>query len=195
VNRHWLRVLKCCRQAALSWATYADHLVHIHVDNEQRLRPTKDEVEAGEGLIPRAVSVTVTETIWSRPGNVPMPPTTITWSSGGWVFHGNKEQRLQSDGVPWLDPGHDYLVPIAYTTSTPNSSEDPSWIPLGSQNAMPFDNGKIGNGEQLLIGGTPYNGRNPSGITPMRDAVWGMTGLTLSPCSARPDPIRLPPST
>jgi hypothetical protein len=105
-------------------------------------------------------------------------------------FHGSKEQRLQLDGVPWLIPGHDYLVPITYTTLTPNSPEHPSWIPMGSKNAMPFDSGKIGNGEQILIGGAPYRGRNPSGETPMRDAVWGTTGADAAAVltTARPDP-------
>lgn len=161
---------------AEAWVTYADHLVEIQIDTEKRLEPTKDEIEAEEGLIPRVVTATVVSTLWSRPGTKATAPSTVTWGAGGWVFEGDKQQELRLDGVPWLVVGHRYLVPIAYTALVADTSDPPRWIPLGAKNAMPYDNQIIGHGEEILTGGESYKGSDPSGETDVRDLVWGKNG-------------------
>lgn len=158
---------------AVAWVTYADHLVKIHVTDEKRLQPTKDEVDAGEGMIPRQVTATVDEVFWSRPGTTEPSPTAVTWTSGGWIFHGKHEKEIQVDDTAWLKPGRDYLVPISYTSLSPGGEYAASWIPLGSKNTMPFDDNVIGRGDIITIDGAIYNGSNPHGETPMRDSVWG----------------------
>jgi hypothetical protein len=162
--------------SAVAWVTYADHMVVVQIDGDKRLEPTKDEVEAGEGFIPRHVALSVKKVLWSRSGTPAKAPTSMTWASGGWVFHGKVEQPLRRDGVPWLIPGHSYLVPITFTALSPNSSDKAAWIPLGSENAMPFDGGVVGRGEKIMIGSTAYNGSNPTGETAMRDFAWSKTG-------------------
>ena len=69
--------------SAVAWVTYADHLVEITILDEQRVEPTPDEIEAGEGMIPRVVRASVVRTWWSRPGTKEVAPTVLVWNSGG----------------------------------------------------------------------------------------------------------------
>jgi hypothetical protein len=165
-------------------------MVVVQIDSENRLEPTKEEVEAGEGFIPRQVSLSVKKVLWSRSGTPALAPTSMTWTSGGWVFQGTMEQPLRRDSVPWLIPGHTYLVPITFTALSPNSSERATWIPLGSENAMPFDGGVVGRGEKIMIGSTTYNGSKPTGETAMRDFAWSKTAaeITAKHNNSQPDP-------
>jgi hypothetical protein len=68
--------------SAVAWVTYADHMVVVQIDGEKRLGPTKDEVEASEGFIPRHVALTVKEVLWSRSGTPAQAPTTPSRRSG-----------------------------------------------------------------------------------------------------------------
>jgi hypothetical protein len=86
--------------------------------------------------------------------------------------------------------GHSYLVPITFTALSPNSSDKAAWIPLGSENAMPFDGGVVGRGEKIMIGSTTYNGSDPTGKTAMRDFAWSKTGAEVAAKlnDTQPDP-------
>lgn len=158
----------------VAWRTYADYVVVVHVDREKRLPLTEEESKAEEGLEVRKVDLTVSSVVWSQPETKREAPTRLTWSSGGWIMHGDAEQVYSRDNVPWLVVGHDYVVPIAFTTLNSEAPpEEARWIPVGSENAIPADGGELGAGETIMINDEPYEGKSPDGSTPMRDSVWG----------------------
>lgn len=166
-------------KTATDWVTYGDHLVRVHIDSEQRIAPTAEELQAGEGLIGRQVSLTIEETLWSRPKAPTTVPKTLVWDAGGWHFKGETEQPLQYSGVPLLEPGHTYLVVINYGPMSLDGTGPSQWMPLSGTAMLPFDDNTIGKGEKIpLDDGTTYAGMSHKGETAMRDSLWGATAQT-----------------
>ncbi|HRW01421.1 MAG TPA: hypothetical protein P5314_06555 [Tetrasphaera sp.] len=135
---------------AEDWVTYSDAIVNIHVEREFEIPPSADELEADEGIIGRNVSATVKEVMWRQPSRSDLAiPRSLDLGAGGWVFHGSERKELRFSGSPRLEPGHDYLIALAYTTLHPTGSGTPAWIPIGGQAIVPNDSATIGKGEDI----------------------------------------------
>jgi hypothetical protein len=180
-------------RTATDWVTYADHLVQIRVVSERRVPPTKEEQDAGEGIIGREVTVTREAVLWTRPGAKEEAPGSIVWAAGGWNFHGKDERPLHFDGVPSLLPGHRYLVPIVHMALSLDGSGTPTWLPLSGTAMLPFDDGVVGDGEQITDFRGTYDGHS-GGETPMRDSVWGKGARAVVEAltTTEPDPAAAP---
>jgi hypothetical protein len=112
------------------WVTYGDHLVELRVVAESREPAPKEEIDRGEGLIGRRVTLELGSPKWTRPTftRAAKLPATLTVDSGGWVFHGTEETRLRVSGEPWMEVGQTYLGAVAYGAI----GDKPSWFILSS---------------------------------------------------------------
>jgi hypothetical protein len=80
------------------WVTYGDYLIELTATSEKTLDPEPDELREGEGLFRREFSLSVDGVAWARPDAKHPPPTTLTWTSGGWQFkNGNLDRRTRID--------------------------------------------------------------------------------------------------
>ncbi|MFK0167850.1 hypothetical protein ACIQU5_03505 [Streptomyces sp. NPDC090306] len=152
---------------ATDWVTYADHLAIVTVTGQQELAATPDEIAAGEGFVPRSVSVKVDKVLWSRSGAA-AAPASMTWDIDGWMFHGTDRTPIRLDGEPSLNVGERYVVPITYLSVT-DAVDEAGWEPLNASEIFPDSNGTIGSGATVY----GYDGPADDGTTDLRDQVWG----------------------
>lgn len=164
---------------ATEWVTYADHLAVLRVTGEEQVPPSPSEIEHGEGLAGRLVHLEVRDVLWSRPG-APLAPVAMTWSHGGWSFHdGRPHAAWHTSGTPWLLAGHDYLAPVVLVTYSQTDGPVSEWWPLSLGALLPYDCGRIGQGDIIFTAsGGIYQGVS-GGQTPLRDQVWGKDARTL----------------
>jgi hypothetical protein len=75
--------------------------------------PSTDPAEAaaGEGMIDREVVLRVDQTIWHRQG-APEAPHTFTMFLNGWWRHDFVPKKFVIDGMPWVEVGSQYLMPL-----------------------------------------------------------------------------------
>ncbi|MFT4294017.1 MAG: hypothetical protein QM582_01230 [Micropruina sp.] len=183
----------------IDWATYADHLVTVTVESERRLPISEDEREAGEGSIARELTMTVTDVPWSRPGTSTAAPKTLTWPELGWTFDREGERPLRMSGVPWVEVGRNYLIPVTFIPKGDGDALMDMWIPLGLQNQLPFQDQVIGKGEEIPLGnGEIYAGKTRGTVSTVRDRAWGKGSSDLVELlrTTAPDPrarMSLPP--
>lgn len=100
---------------ALDWATYADHVVVATVEREALVEPSADEIERGEGLLLRNLSMSVTEVVWSSPLASTPAPAEFDWRALGWHFTTDPEYKrtaMTGDDEPRLEVGHTYIIAI-----------------------------------------------------------------------------------
>ncbi|MFD0346279.1 hypothetical protein ACFQ0M_09725 [Kitasatospora aburaviensis] len=120
--------------AAEEWVAYGDHAAVITVTDEVRGRPDPNS----EDYVPRTVSATVSEVIWSRPGAVRLPGA-VMLPVRGWydpLLGGEQEDAARAAR---LEPGHTYLVGLAETSG--------GLRPIGDEAAVPYDDATFGKGE------------------------------------------------
>jgi len=168
---------------ATDWVTYGDHLVMATVVAEKALEPTQEELEVGEGFIPRVVTFEIQKALWSREG-VRAAPAEISLDLDGWTFQGDKRTPLRLRGEPMVDVGKTYLLPITYLSRS-RLVGVAGWSNLSPDSILPYEGGVIGKGD--TIGG--YSG-DSEGMTDLRDAVWGKSAASLVTRlnSTKPDP-------
>jgi hypothetical protein len=120
---------------AQEWVAHGDHAAVIRVTRETAGAPGPEDGD----YIPRAVTATVTQVLWSRP-RAPRLGTTVTLRAHGWyttLWGGRKEAARE--GAPRLEPGHTYIVGL---TALGRGTEL-----IGDDAALPFDSGILGEGE------------------------------------------------
>ena len=131
------------------WVTYADKVVLVRVISEQRLKPSEDEVAAGEGYLPRQITVQIVRTLWAQPSATRDLPQTVSWLQGAWLFgKGEPERRLVSDADgAWGEVGRDYVAALAFSGFGPTESalKAKFW---GSLTMIPAQDGVVGRGEK-----------------------------------------------
>lgn len=137
---------------AADWTTYADHVVVGSVVSERRLPPTTVEVERGEGLIVRRLSISVERVLWSAPGLKSSAPSSFDWPALGWKFNTDptyEETLMTGEHQPRLELGGTYVFaldrPSQYCSNTPSGA--PQWRGLGASSILPISRGIIGAGE------------------------------------------------
>jgi hypothetical protein len=137
---------------AADWVTYADHVVVATPVDERVEPPTAAEVDRGEGLVGRTVTLRVDDVLWSR-GDPDRPaPQTMSWDAWGWTFEGEPDNRgrVVGEGTPRVELGHTYLLAIVWEEArcSPGDPRQPAgWQGLGAASTVPFDGGVVGRGE------------------------------------------------
>ncbi|MDX2525731.1 hypothetical protein [Streptomyces europaeiscabiei] len=136
-------------RSATDWVTYADHVVAVTATRERETPPTQSELDRGEGLIGRAVTLRVDQVVWSRADGPREAPTTWDRPSLGWQFtNGDTDNRVKVAKAhsPRIQAGHSYVIAIVWEEDacSPNGGQ---WRGLGEGSTLPYDNAKIGEGE------------------------------------------------
>ncbi|MEV6030196.1 hypothetical protein AB0L65_03550 [Nonomuraea sp. NPDC052116] len=138
---------------ATDWVTYADHVVVVNAASEQTIPPNQTDVERGEGLIGRKVSLEVKNVLWSREGAAQPAPKEWEYYATGWTFTNrdvNNPTVLAGEGRPRIEPGHQYILAIAWEgprCAEGDAPEPGRWMGLGEGSELPFDGDVIGQGE------------------------------------------------
>lgn len=137
-------------QTAADWVGHADHVAVLTVLSEREVPPTQEEKDAGEGMIGREVTVRVDRIVWSagQPAHA-APEGTFTWGAGGWTFHGEERTVFTVADAPRYEVGHTYIEALKWEPAeTEEGDEAPAhWVGLGEGSSLPYDEGRIGNGE------------------------------------------------
>ncbi|MGC3000160.1 hypothetical protein ACPF8X_17785 [Streptomyces sp. G35A] len=126
---------------ATDWVSYSDQaaVVRVTAEHEDPAGVDEEEAEAGEGYLSRSVDLRVKERVWSRPG-APALPGVLSVTAHGWEVKGDTRRPMAPRHASRLEVGHDYLVTFARFSGG-------EWAPLGSGGALPYDAGRIGQGE------------------------------------------------
>ena len=139
--------------SAADWVTYADHVVVVTPVAEREIAPTALEIERGEGLIDRQLTMQVQSVVWSKPGVQTHAPQSFDWRAWGWQFtDGDLANRtaMAGEDEPRLEVGHQYLMAIVWEAAR-CAEGDPvkpaQWRGLGADAVVPFDKALIGRGE------------------------------------------------
>ena len=130
---------------AADWVTYADHVIVVEAVSEEALQPTAAELERGEGVIGRIVSLTVEDVLWSREGAPKAAPATWEYSGLGWHFaEGDTAGAVEMALVdfPRVEVGHQYVMAIRWERAL--CEEDGEYTPaqwrgLGEGSEIPYD--------------------------------------------------------
>ncbi|MFD7298344.1 hypothetical protein ACFV9W_34090 [Streptomyces sp. NPDC059897] len=133
---------------AVDWVENGEHAVVLSVvpGSEHKGSAPEDERDNGEGHIPRTATMKVDEVLWSKPGAEPAP-TTFNEELPGWWWEGEDQREFAWQGEPRFEEGHKYIVLLV--------KGDGEWG--ATTHAMPYDNGKVGNGE---ISGSVFSARS-----------------------------------
>ncbi|MFB9661298.1 hypothetical protein ACFQS3_01110 [Glycomyces mayteni] len=137
---------------AADWVTYADHVIVVEAVAEEAIEPEAEELDRGEGIIGRTVSLVVEDVLWSREGAPQAAPETWEYSALGWHFNAEAEDPIEMalDGFPRVEVGHQYVMAIRWEEAVCTEGGDSrpaQWRGLGEGSEIPFDGGTLGNGE------------------------------------------------
>ncbi len=132
---------------AADWVTVADHVIVGSVTDDREKAPKQKEVERGEGLLGRLVTVAVDDVVWSRQDAAPAP-TEFTLSVSGTIFNGGVGQnrrRVVVHGHSRIEGGHRYVLAIYKATDCKGTAV--RWDAMGGGAVIPFDTSTLGAGE------------------------------------------------
>jgi hypothetical protein len=138
---------------ASDWVTYADHVIVVEAVSERAIPPTAAELERGEGIIGRVVSLTVEEVLWSREGASTPAPATWEYSGLGWYFdEGDATDAAEMAllDLPRVEVGHQYVMAVRWERAVCDEDGEytkAQWRGLGEGSEIPYDGDTIGNGE------------------------------------------------
>lgn len=159
-------------QTATDWVTYADHVVVARAVRQSIGEPSKEELEAGKGTIPRQMTYQVQEVIWSTARPDRPAPSTFEFSVWGSSFRNGNTGDLvpiASADSPRSELGRTYVIALVSDEArcSPGDTKIPAqWTTLGTDSILPFDDGIIGNGEN---GGRIQTAEQASAETPPDD--------------------------
>lgn len=137
---------------AQDWVTYADAVVVASPVAEQEIPPSPVDLERGEGLILRDVTMRINQVLWTSPIADRAVPSTIHWTAHGWMFtEGDTKNRvvMTGEGQPRLETGHTYVIALDWQQEScaPGDIVPGRWRGLGAGAVVPFDDGVLGHGE------------------------------------------------
>jgi hypothetical protein len=124
-------------RTATDWVSYGDQVAVVRVAAEHERHDAVDET--GEEYLARTVDLRVEERVWARPG-APALPDTLSVTADGWEVKGGTRVPVGAQDASRLEVGHDYVISFARFS-------DGAWAPLGSGGVLPYDNGRVGEGE------------------------------------------------
>lgn len=138
---------------ATDWVTYADHVIVVEAVSEATIPPTAEELERGEGVIGRNVTLTIEDVLWSREGATVAAPETWEYPGLGWHFR-NADQtdtfEMALSEYPRVEVGHQYVMAIRWEKAVCDEDGEytrAQWRGLGEGSEVPYDDNTIGNGE------------------------------------------------
>ncbi|WP_150236552.1 hypothetical protein [Nocardiopsis quinghaiensis] len=139
-------------ESAQDWVTHADHVILARAVDEVVHEPLPIEVERGEGMVGRTVTLEVKEVLWSAPDPAQPAPTTYEYPAWGFVFNGGVDNMtpIGTQDEPRVEVGHDYVIAIDWEEArcTPGDEPQPAmWMGLDNNSVIPADDGVVGNGE------------------------------------------------
>ncbi|MFE3456172.1 hypothetical protein ACFXKD_01405 [Nocardiopsis aegyptia] len=139
-------------QSARDWVSNADHVVLVRAVDERIHEPEPVEVERGEGMVGRTVTLEVRRVLWSAPDPARPAPETYEYPSWGFVFNGGVDDMrpIGAQDEPRVEVGHDYVIAIDWEEArcTPGDGRRPAmWMGLDNSSVVPADDGVVGNGE------------------------------------------------
>ncbi|WRZ92698.1 hypothetical protein OHB54_28785 [Streptomyces sp. NBC_01007] len=140
-------------RTAKDWVSYADHVVVVSALSDQEIAPTQAELERGEGVIGRNVTLKVDTVLWSRAEPAAPAPQYWQYSATGWQFSGGDtahRRKLAAGDQPRVEIGHSYIMALRWEPAKCAEGDAPEvaqWRGLGDASEIPYDNGVIGNGE------------------------------------------------
>jgi hypothetical protein len=137
------------------WVTYADHVVQVTVTGEKEVAPSPGEVEVGEGVIMRNLTLDVDKVLWSSSDAKRKAPKSFPWLAFGWAFKGDPDDavartKMVGDDAPRLELGRTYIMAIEWEPAYCPDGDEPvpaMWRGLGSDAVVPFSGSVIGTGE------------------------------------------------
>ena len=138
---------------ASDWVTYADHVIVVEAVTEQAIAPSAEEVERGEGVIGRIISLTIEDVLWTRDGATHAAPATWEYSGLGWAFSDGDTAaavEMAFHDLPRIEVGHRYVMAVRWEAAV--CDEDGEYTPamwrgLGEGSEIPYDGDILGNGE------------------------------------------------
>lgn len=134
------------------WVTYADYVVVATASKQDEIAPTGLELKRGEGLILRDVSLNVDEVLWASPNAAKKMPGSFHQTALGWKFSGDdltNRQEMAARGSPRIEVGHTYVMAVEWEPArcAPGDQVPSGWYGLGAASVLPYDGGKVGQGE------------------------------------------------
>ncbi|MET8167050.1 hypothetical protein ABZT34_22810 [Streptomyces sp. NPDC005329] len=124
---------------ATDWVSYGDQVAVVRVTGEHELRDPGEEAGTDEDYLARTIDLQVKEHVWARSG-APALPSKVSVTADGWRLKDGAKKELGSPDSSRLEVGHDYVITLARFA-------DGAWSPLGSGGVLPYDHGRVGEGE------------------------------------------------
>ncbi|MEU5767416.1 hypothetical protein ABZ782_15975 [Streptomyces asoensis] len=129
---------------ATDWVSYGDQVAVVRVTAEHELREPDEGADTdgagtGEDYLARTVDLQVKERVWARSG-APALPSSVSFTADGWQVKDGARKELGSPDSSRLEVGHEYVVTLARFSGG-------VWSPLGSGGVLPYDHGRVGEGE------------------------------------------------
>jgi hypothetical protein len=144
-------------ESLTDWDSFADHLAVVTLTSERKLPPTPEEIAAGEGYIPRVITLRIDSVLWSR-DQAPAAPAAFEIDLDGWSFQGATLTPIRLEGEPMMNVGSQYVMPIVYLQQS-KVVQVPGWSPLAPDSIIPYQSDVLGRGDVVpgnkTTAGTP----------------------------------------
>ncbi|WP_125206554.1 MULTISPECIES: hypothetical protein [Isoptericola] len=138
--------------SAADWVTYADHVVVATVTSEREMPRGDHEEDTGEGSVGRSLTLQADEVVWSADDPAHGPPEgEFSMPGMGWTLTDGDRSPMVAEDTPRLEVGHSYVFALFWMPEVPDEPEPypARWNALGLDAVVPFDDGIIGNGEEM----------------------------------------------
>lgn len=121
------------------WVSYADHVAVFEVVSQREIPPTQEEIERGEGLVGRAVTLRIERTLWSAE-HAPALPTEVHMTALGWVMQNGETRPMAAANATRVAVGQRYVAPLVRVE---DGADGPEWWPLGIGAQLPLDGDRV----------------------------------------------------
>lgn len=119
----------------IDWVSYGDAAVMITVVKAEEVAASPAEVERGEGLIGRRLTVRVNDVLWRHP-DASTAPKSFAFDGFPWLLREGERIRTATPQNGWLTVGEQYLAIV--TRYKPEG-----WGPINPQTVFHLNNGRM----------------------------------------------------
>lgn len=120
------------------WKSYADHVVVYTVTGETEIPASQEDLQRGEGLVGRVISIRIENVVWSAPG-APKLPEPLSMRAPGWVLREGVKVPVSINGAPRTEVGERFVAPLFRRESADGSE----WGPLTAGSQLRLDGGQV----------------------------------------------------
>jgi len=120
------------------WISYADHIAVYTVVAEREIPPSPEEIERGEGMIGREITLRVEQTLWSA-ARAPELPGEFRATALGWAFQNGEKTPFDTEHGGRVEVGKRYVSPLTMVEDDPAHP----WWPLTQ---LPVDGDEVAGG-------------------------------------------------